>query len=97
MAEIHWLNPVDGNFDTASDWSGGVVPGQNDDAFLDASGTTPYTVTLTVGKYLNTLEIASTATLDIKAGLDPLYGVRTRARSSWGKEGLSERRAMVVV
>jgi hypothetical protein len=67
MADIHWLNPVDGNFDIKSDWSGGVVPGHGDTAILDASGGTPYTVTLTGNraKSLHSLETSSTATLDI--------------------------------
>jgi len=76
MAEIHWLNPVDGNFDTASDWSGGVVPGKMDDAFLDAAGA-PYTVTLTGQgvQFVATLHTASTATLDIIGGdLSAAYG-----------------------
>jgi hypothetical protein len=67
MAEIHWLNPVDGDFVTASNWSGGVVPGRSDDAFIDATGASPYTVTLsnTQEQVVNSLQISSTATLDI--------------------------------
>jgi hypothetical protein len=67
MAEIHWLNSVDGDFLTASNWSGGVVPGRSDDAFIDAIGASPYTVTLsnTQEQVVNSLQISSTATLDI--------------------------------
>ena len=43
MTAIHWLNPISGSFTNGADWSGGVAPGQGDDAILDAAGAA-YTV-----------------------------------------------------
>jgi hypothetical protein len=42
MTTVHWLDG-DGNWNTASDWSGRAVPGSSDDALNDAGGA--YTVT----------------------------------------------------
>ena len=35
---IFWLNPAGGNWDTASNWMGGVVPGAGDDAVINVAG-----------------------------------------------------------
>ena len=49
----HWLNAIDGNFNTKNDWSTGRVPVYNakhkDDAILDAVGGA-YTVTVTTNE-----------------------------------------------
>jgi len=75
MADIHWLNPVDGDFSTASDWSGGVTPGESDTAYIDAAGGTPYTVTVSTSDFFHVgaLEVASTATLDVDGYLASFY------------------------
>jgi hypothetical protein len=44
MTNIHWKQPVDGDFATASDWRGGAVPGASDAAILNVTGP-DYTVT----------------------------------------------------
>ncbi|MFN8572140.1 MAG: hypothetical protein U0132_08790 [Gemmatimonadaceae bacterium] len=41
---IYWANAVNGRWDDPTKWSTGAVPGSNDSACLNASGT--YTVTL---------------------------------------------------
>jgi hypothetical protein len=64
MTTIHWLKPVSANFNTATDWSGRVVPGASDDAVLDAAGA-PYTVTVTRPAIVNGIRTASNATLDV--------------------------------
>ncbi|HZL00223.1 MAG TPA: hypothetical protein VFC47_09995, partial [Caulobacteraceae bacterium] len=65
---FHWLNPVSADFNTAADWSGGVVPGPADDAILDAPGATDYTVTASTNETVNSIQTAATATLSIAAG-----------------------------
>ncbi|MGI9169496.1 MAG: hypothetical protein ACR2FH_04870 [Caulobacteraceae bacterium] len=62
MTQIHWLDPVSGNFNTATDWSGGVVPGAADDAILDAAGS-PFTVTITTSGTVDGVGLAANATL----------------------------------
>ncbi len=49
MTQIHWLNPVSADFNAATDWSTGTVPGPGDTAILDAAGSTPYAGTATHG------------------------------------------------
>src|ERR1700733_14619980 len=88
VAEIHWLKPHSGNFDTASDWSGGVVPGPSDDAFIDASGAKPYTVKIEGLQYVNSLQVVSGATLKI--------GTRTGAGALNVLQGLSNSGGIVV-
>jgi hypothetical protein len=68
MAQIHWLNPVSGNFDTKADWSGGVVPGAKDIAILDAPGTAPYTVSVTNSETVAGIQLASDAELLVSGG-----------------------------
>jgi hypothetical protein len=55
LAEIHWASPVNGDFSTAADWSGGVVPGPGDDAFIDPSGT--YAVTISTPESVQSLTV----------------------------------------
>ncbi|HEY7851589.1 MAG TPA: hypothetical protein VIB82_01355, partial [Caulobacteraceae bacterium] len=66
MAQIHWLNAINGAFDTAADWTGSAIPGPADDAILDAAGATKYTVTATGKESVNSIQTAATATLQIK-------------------------------
>jgi len=66
---IHWLNPVSGDFSNASDWSGGAVPGAADVAVLDASGSTPYTVTASATTTVGAIQTAANATLAVSVGV----------------------------
>ena len=61
MAKIRWLNAVDGNFDTAADWSTGTVPGVGDRAVLGVFGG--YTVTVSAWETVLKLHIAPDVTL----------------------------------
>ena len=63
----HWLRPVNGAFQTASDWSNGQVPGSTQDAVLDASGAA-YTVTAAAAETVTGVETAANATLAIESG-----------------------------
>ena len=66
MADIHWLNPVSGSFNTGTNWSGGTVPGASDNAFLDAAGG-PYTVTEDPHNFeqVHSLTVGANATLAV--------------------------------
>ncbi len=54
-----WLGGS-GSFSTASKWSGGVAPGINDDACIEANGS--YTVTVDSGVQISSLTIGTTST-----------------------------------
>lgn len=69
MSKIHWSRPVDGNFDTAADWSTGSVPGTDARVFLGALGGTPYTVTASTNQTVRAVFTAPTATLAITGGV----------------------------
>jgi hypothetical protein len=68
MAQIDWAGDVSGNFGTAADWKGGVVPGASDDAILNAAGATKYNVTVTTTGVVNSIQTAATATLLVDVG-----------------------------
>jgi hypothetical protein len=63
---IHWLNGINGNWTTASDWSTGTVPGVGNGASLDASGS--YTVTSAADQTVYSLTTIATATLNVTSG-----------------------------
>lgn len=66
MGTISWAHGVSGNFNTAADWVGGVVPVGLDDAGLTASGT--YTVTSSQTNTVFGVALASGATLAVTNG-----------------------------
>jgi hypothetical protein len=67
MSILHWLNPVDGTWNTSSDWTSGIVPGGADDALIDASGTS-YVVTTTQDTAAGSVTLGASATLAIGGG-----------------------------
>jgi hypothetical protein len=74
MSQAHWIHPVSANFNTAGDWSTGTVPGSADDAILDASGPSPYTVTAAGAITVHSFQTASNAILDITGSFSALNG-----------------------
>ena len=42
-ATINWINPAGGDWDTASNWQGGVLPGPNDEAVINEPGNVTIT------------------------------------------------------
>ncbi|MBA3812561.1 MAG: hypothetical protein H0X27_13140, partial [Caulobacteraceae bacterium] len=68
MSKIHWSTAVSADFNIAADWSTGTVPGAADDAILDASGKTAYTVTASTSETVKSIQTAATATLSITGG-----------------------------
>jgi len=69
MATSKWVHGVNGDFDTASNWTDGV-PGIGDIAEITVGGT--YTVTSSQVNTIGTLDLAKKATLDIT---DDFFGV----------------------
>ena len=66
MSQIHWKSSTSADFNTAGDWSTGTVPGGSDDAILDAVGGA-FTVSTSTGETVNSIQLASNATLNINA------------------------------
>lgn len=65
MTTRHWLTEVNGNFNTAADWTGSTAPGTADTAVIDATGGTPYIVTVTLSTSIAGLQVNSAdATLE---------------------------------
>jgi hypothetical protein len=68
MAQIFWNHLGDGSFNTGADWSGGVVPGPNDDAILGAQSKL-YAVTAGFGGNVNSIQLDTEAALHIAGGI----------------------------
>ncbi len=71
---VHWAKAISGDFTTAADWTGGVVPGLTSIVTLDAPGSTPYTVTVSTTQSVNAIQTAADATLDITGNLTVTNG-----------------------
>ena len=63
-----WKNDINGNWGTAADWIGGLVPGAATSVTLGAFSN-PYTVISSQANYAQDLDLYSSATLDITAGV----------------------------
>ena len=67
MTTITWANAISGDWSTAADWSGGVVPAASDDVLIGDAG--PYSVTVSSGEAAMSLELdAAGATLAVASG-----------------------------
>jgi hypothetical protein len=64
---FQWAEAINGNFNTAADWTGGHVPGASNIALLDAAGA-GFTVTATTSETVNSLHTTTNATLHITRG-----------------------------
>jgi hypothetical protein len=62
---VNWLNPAGGDWDTGSNWSGGVVPGPADDVTIGVAGIT-VTHAVAVADAVHSLH--SSAGIEIDAG-----------------------------
>ncbi len=65
MATISWIGGTGNSFNTAADWSTGLVPGSSDTALINLAGAV---VVSSQSNTVASLAIASTATLDSTAG-----------------------------
>ncbi len=66
MSTIRWSDPVNGNFNDAGDWRGGVVPAAGDRVVLGRLDGTAYTVTASFfDATVRAVDISSAATLAI--------------------------------
>ena len=63
---VTWAQGIDGTWQTTLDWNPNVVPGTGDNVFITPAGI--YKVTTTQTTTIDSLVIASTATLDIASG-----------------------------
>jgi hypothetical protein len=68
MSEIYWLNPISGSFTNPGYWSGDVVPGASDDAIINAVGERRFTVTVSTGVEVNSIQTSKDARLSINHG-----------------------------
>ena len=74
MTQIHWKQPVSGDFGVGADWAGGAVPAKADDAIIDPAGT--YTVAINAAEAAHSLTVddsgatvADNATLTLGSSL----------------------------
>lgn len=56
-AGVTWINPENGNWNTAANWSTGTVPTADDDVYINVDGT--YTVTINSTVYAATITVGS--------------------------------------
>ena len=79
---LTWASPVSGNWQTASDWSGGAVPNSNDTTTIAASGS--YVVTISGSDVAYSLAVNDAgATVAINSGgIVTLSGLLTVASGS---------------
>jgi len=75
MAIVSWINSSGGSWETASNWSTGIVPGAADDAFISAGGT--YTVSSSANETVNSVGIAAGKSLSIGAPIGSPQNVFT--------------------
>ena len=61
---VHWIGPSGGNWDTAANWSTGVVPIPHQDVFLDKVGTVVSSGTVNI----SSLAVSAGVTLTITGG-----------------------------
>jgi hypothetical protein len=67
LKALHWLSSINGLFQTAANWTGGLVPGPGSDAILDASGAN-YTVTASASRAVAGIQTAANAILSVAGG-----------------------------
>jgi fibronectin-binding autotransporter adhesin len=75
MSAISWIAAGNGNWTTASNWSGGIVPGANDDVTIGLSGAFTVSITSPVSAHSLTLNNSGATVLD--TGSLTLTGVLT--------------------
>ena len=70
MATIYWAESVNGSWTAANDWAGGVVPGADDTAVINATGGKGYTVDINSRVTVAGLDLDSAnATLHLSSAL----------------------------
>ena len=84
MTSIHWANDSSGNFATSGNWIGGVVPGPNDYAILDATGSKAYEVTSSADESVESIQTASMAKLSLAPGT-PASNIQFTASEGTGE------------
>ena len=76
LSVVAWNNPNGGDWNTASNWSGGVVPGPNDDVVIDLGS--PGLVAIVSGMdAVNSITTGSNSTLYFGGGALQIYANST--------------------
>lgn len=65
FAAVSWIGAANADFNTAADWSTGVVPGASDDVTIDVPGVT---VTISSAQAVNSLSLSSPLTITSPTG-----------------------------
>ena len=65
---VTWINPAGGNWDTASNWSTGQLPGPNDDVTISLAAN-GFTVTHAAGVTESAHSLTSNANLTLTGGV----------------------------
>jgi sugar lactone lactonase YvrE/plastocyanin len=66
---VSWISPTDGAWDTAANWSTGIVPQPGDDVIIDGGGQF-ISVSLSSVTTVNSIDISNGASLDLSSGAD---------------------------
>ncbi len=69
LSAVSWINPAGGDWDTASNWNTGSVPGASDDVTIDLSPGITVTHSQGDTDSVNTLSLAAADTLSISSGI----------------------------
>ncbi len=81
MAVIDWKKAINGDYSTAKDWLGGVIPsGGGDDAILETLAAGPYVVTSDADETIGFLEVDASNQLVI--GNDTTFSIQSSGTSS---------------
>ncbi|MBR8827773.1 MAG: hypothetical protein DSM107014_07680, partial [Gomphosphaeria aponina SAG 52.96 = DSM 107014] len=76
MAQIKWISKVNGDWNTAANWQGGVVPGVNDDVIINVTGANPV-ITIPDGLDVTVKSITSVEKLVVDGSLTVTTGNST--------------------
>jgi hypothetical protein len=63
---INRINPAGGDWDTPSNWQGGVLPGPNDEAVIDVPGNV--TITHSTGAADSVASVSASDPISVSAG-----------------------------
>ena len=77
LSSVQWSNPAGGDWDTGSNWSGGIVPGASDDVTIDVSPGITVTHSQNDPDSVNSLTVSSADTLSISNGSLSIEGLST--------------------
>jgi len=77
MATIQWISSANGNWNQASNWQGGVIPGPNDDVIINLASANPVITiptNVTVKSIVSQEKIVANGSLTLTAGTSTING-----------------------